>query len=224
MRSKKKEEFGHGSYEGVIAAETGINSTIGGHIIPLLTLAIPGSTSSAVLLAAMWLHGLRPGPLMMSESPGFIYTMSAYLVASAFVMLILGLLISRFTVKVLRIDKSLLMPIIYVICAVGSYVIDNKISSVYIMFIFGIIGLLMSKMKYPASPFLLGVVLGPMADSNLRRSLVLSEGSLEPFFTRPLCLVLVICILILILSQFKVFNKLRGVLPFRKNVAEEIQK
>ncbi|MFD0677845.1 MULTISPECIES: tripartite tricarboxylate transporter permease [unclassified Paenibacillus] len=221
LRSKNKEEFGNGAYEGVIAAETGINSTIGGHIIPLLTLAIPGSTSSAVLLAAMWLHGYRPGPLMMSENPGFIYTMSMYLVASAFVMLILGLLISRYTVKVLRIDKRILMPVIFVICAVGSFVIDSKISSIYVMFIFGIIGLLMSKLNYPASPFLLGVVLGPMADSNLRRALVLSDGSLEPFFTRPLCLGLVFCILILIMSQFNMFSKLKTVIFKKKDTVEE---
>lgn len=219
VRSKKKEEFGTGSYEGVIAAETGINSTIGGHIIPLLTLAIPGSTSSAVLLAAMWLHGLRPGPLMMSESPGFIYSMSLYLTASAFVMLFLGLLISKYTVKVLRIDKRILMPVIFVICAVGSYVIDNKISSIYIMFIFGIIGLLMSKMKFPASPFLLGVVLGPMVDTNLRRAMVLSGGSLEPLFTRPLCLILVIFILLLVLSQFNAFNKVKGMFTNKKDIA-----
>lgn len=209
MTSKKKEEFGKGSYEGVIAAETGINATIGGNLIPVLTLAVPGSTSSAVLLAALWLHGYRPGPLMMTESPGFIYTISLYLVASAFVMLLLGLLISRYTVKVLRIDKKILMPIVFVFCAVGSFVIDNSINSVYMMFIFGIIGVLLSVMNYPAAPFLLGVVLGPMADSNLRRALVLSNGSLEPIFTRPISLIFAIGIVLMILAQFGVFEKIK---------------
>ncbi|NIK77816.1 putative tricarboxylic transport membrane protein [Paenibacillus castaneae] len=219
VSSKNKEEFGKGAYEGVIAAETGVNATIGGNIIPVLTLAVPGSTSSAVLLAALWLHGYRPGPLLMTETPGFIYTISIYLVVSAFVMLILGLIISRYTVKLLQIDKRILMPIIFVICAVGSFVIDNKFFSVYIMFIFGIIGLLLSKTKFPAAPFLLGVVLGPMADSNLRRSLVLSDGSLAPLFTRPICLVFVIIIAIMILAQFKVFSKLQAVL-FKKKANE----
>ena len=182
MRSKNKEEFGKGSYEGVIAAETGINATIGGNLIPVLTLAVPGSTSSAVLLAALWLHGYRPGPLMMTETPGFIYTISLYLVASAFVMLLLGLLISRYTVKVLRIDKKILMPIVFVFCAVGSFVIDNSINSVYMMFIFGILGLLLSKMDYPAAPFLLGVVLGPMADSKFKTSIGIIGRQSRTFF------------------------------------------
>lgn len=219
MRSKKKEEFGKGSYEGVIAAETGINATIGGNLIPVLTLAVPGSTSSAVLLAALWLHGFRPGPLLLSESPGFIYTMSMYLVASAFVMLLLGLLVSRYTVKMLKIDKRILMPIVFVFCAVGSFVIDNSITSVYMMFIFGILGVLLSAMKYPAAPFLLGVVLGPMADSNLRRALVLSDGSLAPFLTRPLCLVFVIGIILMILAQLKVFDKLKPIISKKKNIS-----
>ena len=212
MRSKNKDEFGKGAYEGVIAAETGINATIGGNLIPVLTLAVPGSTSSAVLLAALWLHGYRPGPLLMTETPGFIYTISLYLVFSAFVMLILGLLISRYTVRVLRIDKKILMPIVFVFCAVGSFVIDNSINSVYMMFIFGILGLLLSKMDYPAAPFLLGVVLGPMADSSLRRALVLSDGSLLPFLTRPLSLVFVIGIVLMILAQLNVFSKLKSMI------------
>ena len=219
MRSKKKEEFGKGSYEGVIAAETGINATIGGNLIPVLTLAVPGSTSSAVLLAALWLHGYRPGPLMMSESPGFIYTMSMYLVASAFVMLLLGLLVSRYTVKVLRFDKKILMPIVFVFCAVGSFVIDNSITSVYMMFIFGILGVILSTMNYPAAPFLLGVVLGPMADSNLRRALVLSDGSLAPIFTRPVCIVFVIMIILMILAQFKFFDKLKPIFTKKKDIS-----
>jgi len=218
VSSKNKEEFGQGAYEGVIAAETGVNATIGGNIIPVLTLAVPGSTSSAVLLAALWLHGYRPGPLLMTETPGFIYTISLYLVASAFVMLILGLIVSRYTVKLLQIDKRILMPIIFVICAVGSFVIDNKFSSVYFMFIFGIIGLLLSKTKFPAAPFLLGVVLGPMADSNLRRSLVLSDGSLEPLFTRPICLFFVVAIALMILAQFNVFNKLKSLIFKKKAI------
>lgn len=210
VSSKNKEEFGNGAYEGVIAAETGVNATIGGNIIPVLTLAVPGSTSSAVLLAALWLHGYRPGPLLMTENPSFIYTISMYLVASAFVMLILGLIVSKFTVKLLNIDKRILMPIIFVICAVGSFVIDNKISSVYMMFIFGIVGILLAKTKMPAAPFLLGVVLGPMADSNLRRSLVLSDGSLMPFLTRPICIFFVIGIVIMVLAQLNVFGKLKA--------------
>jgi putative tricarboxylic transport membrane protein len=220
VRSKNKENFGKGEYEGVIAAETGVNATIGGNIIPVLTLAVPGSTSSAVLLAALWLHGYRPGPLLMTETPGFLYTISLYLVASAFVMLILGLIISKFTVKLLKIDKKVLMPIIFVICAVGSFVIDNKISSVYMMFIFGIIGVLMSKTNFPAAPFLLGVVLGPMADSNLRRSLVLADGGLAPFFTRPISLIFVIGIALMILAQFDVFRKLKNLL-FKKKLQDQ---
>ena len=210
--SKTPEKFGTGAYEGVIAAEAGNNACIGGAIIPVLSLAVPGSAPAAVLLAALWLHGLRPGPLLMSESPGFVYTISIYMALSAIAMVILALILSKATVRILTVKSTILMPIVYVLCAVGSFVIDNNIFDVYLMFIFGILGLLLREMAYPAAPFLLGIILGPMADNNLRRALILSNGDPTPFFTRPLSLIFVAMILLLALSQLNVFSRLKKLL------------
>jgi len=210
--NKDKDKFGKGAYEGVIAAEAGNNACIGGAIIPVLSLAVPGSAPAAVLLAALWLHGLHPGPLLMQETPGFVVTISIYMAVSAIIMWCIGLSLAKVTTRILAIKSEILMPLIYLICAVGSYVIDNNIFDIYIMFVFGIIGLLMREMKYPAAPFLLGIILGPMADTNLRRALILSSGNLSPFFTRPLSLLFLSGILLLILSQMNIGRRLKKLL------------
>lgn len=208
--SKDPESFGKGNPAGIISAEAGNNACIGGAIIPVMSLAVPGSAPAAVLLAAFMMHGYRPGPLLMTETPEFLYQICLFLAVSAVVMWALALLISRFTVKILGIRKELLMPIIYVLCVVGSYVINNTLFDIKVMFIFGILGFFLAAMNYPAAPFLLGVILGPMADSNLRRALTITEGNIEPMFTRPICIVFLIMILGLILSQTGLFSKLRA--------------
>lgn len=210
MRSRVRDLFGKGNPEGVIAAESGNNACIGGAIIPILSLAVPGSAPAAVLMAAFWLHGLRPGPLMMTETPGFLYTVATYLVAASFIMWALGLLISRFTVKILQVSPQLLMPVVFLFCVVGSYVINDRIFDVWVMFAFGFVGLFLSHMKFPSAPFLLGVILGPMADTNLRRALTLSDGSIVPFFTRPICLFFAVIILLMIAAQMGLFSRLRS--------------
>jgi len=207
MRSKVRALFGKGNPEGVIAAESGNNACIGGAIIPILSLAVPGSAPAAVLMAAFWLHGLRPGPLMMTETPGFLYTVAIYLVASSFIMWARGLLISRFTVKILQVSPQLLMPVVFLFCVVGSYVINDRIFDVWVMFAFGFVGLFLSHMKFPSAPFLLGVILGPMADTNLRRALTLSDGSILPFFTRPICLFFAVIIVLMIAAQMGLFSR-----------------
>ncbi len=207
--SKDPESFGKGNPSGVISAETGNNACIGGAIIPIMSLAVPGSAPAAVLLAAFLMHGYRPGPLLMSETPEFLYQICMYLFAAAFAMWGLALILSRFTVKILGLKKEILMPVIYVLCVVGSFVINYNMFDVKVMFVFGILGFLLAAMKYPAAPFLLGVILGPMADSNLRRALTISDGSIMPMIQRPICIIFLLVILALIASQFGLFNKLR---------------
>lgn len=207
--SKDPESFGKGNPDGIISAEAGNNACIGGAIIPVMSLAVPGSAPAAVLLAAFMMHGYRPGPLLMTETPEFLYQICLFLAVSAVAMWALALLISKFTVKILGIKKELLMPIIYVLCVVGAYVINNTMFDIKVMFVFGILGYFLSAMNYPAAPFLLGVILGPMADSNLRRALTITSGDIMPMFTRPICIVFLIMILGLILSQFGVFKRLR---------------
>jgi putative tricarboxylic transport membrane protein len=210
-RSKDPQSFGNGNELGVISAETGNNACIGGALIPVLSLAVPGSAPAAVLLAAFLMHGYRPGPLLMTESPSFVYSVSIYLIASSLIMWILGLLISRGTVRILGIKKKLLMPIIFLLCVIGAYLINYNLFDIKVMFVFGLIGLALSTANFPAAPFLLGVILGPMTDSNLRRGLRLSDGSFLPMFQRPICIFFLVIIIGMILAQFGIFRKLKKV-------------
>jgi len=210
-RSKDPQSFGNGNELGVISAETGNNACIGGALIPVLSLAVPGSAPAAVLLAAFLMHGYRPGPLLMTESPSFVYSVSIYLIASSLIMWILGLLISRGTVRILGIKKKLLMPIIFLLCVIGAYLINYNLFDIKVMFVFGLIGLALSTANFPAAPFLLGVILGPMTDSNLRRGLRLSDGSFLPMFQRPICIFFLVIIIGMILAQLGIFRKLKKV-------------
>jgi putative tricarboxylic transport membrane protein len=128
---------------------------------------------------------------------------------SAFTMIFMGLLVSKVTVKILAVKSTILMPIVYVLCTVGAYVISNDIFDIYLVFVFGVVGLLLREMSYPAAPFLLGIILGPMADNSLRRALVLSSGDPSPFFTRPISLIFAIAIILMALSQLNAFGWLR---------------
>jgi putative tricarboxylic transport membrane protein len=209
-QSKNKESFGKGNVLGVISAETGNNSCIGGAIIPILSLAVPGSAPAAVLMAAFLMHGYRPGPLLAAESPEFVYQVCIYLIFASLVMWILALLIARGTVRILRVNKKILMPIIFLLCVIGSYLINYNMFDVKVMFVFGLVGLAITSANIPTAPFLLGVVLGPMTDSNLRRALKLHDGSFSTMLQRPICIFFLIIIAFMILSQtglFKLFRK-----------------
>ncbi len=208
--SKHPEEYGKGCIDGVVSAETGNNAAIGGAIIPVLSLAIPGSAPAAVLLAAFWMHGYRPGPLLMRDTPEFLYYVVIFMLVSALLMWLIASNMSRLTVRVLRVDQRTLMPVIFICCVIGAFVVNNRLFDVKLMFIFGLIGIAMNYMKYPSAPFLLGVILGNMADDNLRRALILHDGNLLPFVTRPISLFFIVFILALMLPQFKWFRKLTG--------------
>lgn len=211
--SKDPESFGKGNPVGVISPEAGNNACIGGGIIPILSLAVPGSAPAAVLLAAFLMHGYRPGPLLGQQSPEFPAQVAIYLVAAAVTMWLLAILLVRFTVRVLQIRAEILMPVIFVLCVIGSYLVNYSLFDVGMMFVFGIVGFFLSEFSYPPAPFLLGVVLGPMADSNLRRALLLSEGSWMPMFQRPISLVFIAFIVLIVLAQLGVFRRLRRKSP-----------
>jgi putative tricarboxylic transport membrane protein len=189
-KSKERDKFGKGSIEGLMAAETGNNAVVPGAIIPALTLAIPGSAPAAVLLAAMFIHGLRPGPLIMVESPQFVYQVVAMVFFATLAILIYGVGLSKLLLKVLAIPRTRLMPVVFVLCAVGSYAITSRTFDIWVMIGFGIAGYILRQMKYPMAPLVLGIILGDLMDKNLRRGLVLTDGDLTPFFARPICLVL----------------------------------
>ena len=199
--SNHPEKFGKGSEEGLIAAETANNACVGGAIIPVLALAVPGSPPAAVLMAAMWLHGMRPGPLLMVETPNYVYEVSAMFILASFAMLVLGLAMVRGMVKILNIKNAILMPIVFLLCAVGSFAIAGRTFDILIMLIFGIIGCGIRKMDYADAPFILGLILGDMLDENLRRSLMLTSGAVMPLFARPICIILIALIVLTIVAR-----------------------
>lgn len=188
--SKEPETFGKGSVDGLMAAETGDNACVPGAVIPVLTLAIPGSAPAAVLMAAMIIHGVRPGPMIMVENPQFVYDVVAMMLFATIGILIYGLTLTRLLVQVLRVPQHLIVPIIFVLCTVGSFAIAGRLFDVYVMLAFGLIGYVLRHWGYPMAPLVLGIVLGDLLEKNLRRALVLSDGDLTPFFTRPISAVL----------------------------------
>ncbi len=173
-----------------------------------MSLAVPGSAPAAVLMAAFLMHGYRPGPLLMTENPQFVYQIGMFLLLAAVVMWPLALLMSKFTVKILALKKNILMPVIFVLCVIGAFLINHLMFDVKVMFVFGMVGILLRVVNLPSAPFLLGVILGPMADSNLRRALIISDGSMMPMLTAPICQFFLVIIMFMILSQTGVFRLL----------------
>lgn len=204
--SKHPEEFGKGSVEAVISTETANNSCIGGAMIPLLTLGVPGSPPAAMLLGAFLLHGIQPGPMLTIDHPTFILDITAILLLASLAMWVCGILLAKQVIKVLKIPTSIFMPVIAVLCVIGSYALGIRIFNLYLMLPIGILAYFLSEMKYPIAPLIIGVILGDMCDSNLRRALMVSQGSFKPIFTRPVSLVLFLIIVFMILGQIPVFQ------------------
>ena len=205
--SKTPEEFGKGSQEGLIAAETGDNAVVSAAMIPTLTLALPGSAAAAVLIAAMYIHGIRPGPLLMTENPEFLYQIVAILLFSTLAFTIFGLFLTRPLLTVLSVPRERLMAVVYVLCVVGSFAITQRMFDVYVMLVFGIVGFILREMKYPMAPLVLGIILGDLLDLNLRRGLMLTNGDPTPFFTRPISAVICIIIVLTILMSIPSVSK-----------------
>lgn len=197
--SKRPEKFGTGIPEGISAPEASNNGTTGGTLIPLLTLGIPGDSNTAVMLGALMVHNLTPGPMLFVEKADTVYSLFVgFLIANIF-MLTLGLLGQPLFVKIVSIPKQILVPIIVVLCVIGSFAINNNFNDIVVMVIAGIIGYLLTKGGFPLSPIILALILGPMAEGNFRRSLVMSQGDYMIFIQRPIAAVFII---IAILSLF----------------------
>ena len=197
--SKHPEKFGTGVIEGVAAPEGANNAAAGGAMVPLLTLGIPGSGTTAVLLGALLIHGLRPGPLLFQSNPDFVWGVIASMYIGNVMLLILNLPLVGLWASLLRVPYKILMPLIITISAVGVYATDNNVFDIWVMLAFGVIGYLMRKLDFPAAPAVLALVLGPMVERSLRQSLTLSHGDLSIFFSRPISAVLTI---LAILSLF----------------------
>jgi putative tricarboxylic transport membrane protein len=199
--SKEREKFGKGSVEGLMAAETGDNACVPGAIIPVLTLQIPGSAPAAVLMAAMLIHGVKPGPMIMVESPQFVYDIVAMMLIATLGILLYGLTLTKLLVQVLKVPTTIIVPMIFVLCVVGTYALAQRLFDVWTMLGFGVLGYLLRRYGFPVAPLVLGIVLGDLMEKNLRRGLVLSDGDLTPFFTRPISAVLFGVIVLVVLLR-----------------------
>jgi putative tricarboxylic transport membrane protein len=213
--SKEPEKFGTGIMQGVAAPEAANNAAAGGSMVPLLALGIPSSGTSAVLLGALMVHGLKPGPLLFQTSPEFVWGLIASMYIANFILLVLNLPLVGFWASLLRVPYRILMPIIVTISAVGVYATENNLFDMWVMFGFGIIGYLMRKLKFPPAPVVLALVLGPMFERTLRQSLTMSHGDVTIFLRRPISAVLVTIALISLFAPL-----LRGVMDWRKKVVE----
>lgn len=190
--SKHPEEFGNGSLEGVAAPEAGNNAATGGAMVPLLSLGIPGSETTAILLGAFMIQGISPGPLLFRDNIHVAYGIFAGLLLANLAFLIIGLFGVKLFVKILQIPERILMPMIISMAFVGSFAVKNSLFNVGIMLAFGLIGYFMRKLKFPITPVVLALVLGPMAEASLRRALILSGGSWMIFVQRPITFILLI--------------------------------
>ena len=206
--SKEKELYGKGSIEGLMAAETGDNASIPGGIIPALALAIPGSAPSAVLMAAMIIHGVQPGPMLMVNSPQFVYDVVAMTTLATLGMLFFGLFMVRPLLKIIQVPRSYIMPIIFVLCTVGAFAIASRLFDIWLMVTIGACGFVLRRQNYPIPPFVLGLVLGDILDKSLRRGLQITNGDFTPFFTRPVCALLAAITLFTVLMYIPPVNRL----------------
>ena len=196
---KHPEEFGKGRIDGVVASETANNATIGGAMVPLLTLGIPGDTTTAMLLGALTLHNLNPGPLLFETQASVVYGIFAAMLISSVIMLFMEFFGLRVFVKLLSIPKYILLPCIFVLCVIGAYNLKNNMSQVIACIMFGVIGFAFKKFEIPSTPFILGFILGPLAEQNYRRGLMRTNGDFIPFLTSPISAVFLGIALIMIL-------------------------
>jgi putative tricarboxylic transport membrane protein len=198
--SKHPERFGKGAVEGVAAPEAANNSAATGSFIPLLTLGIPGNASIAMIFAALLIHGVRPGPLLVTEKPEVFWGLIASMYIGNLMLLVLNLPLIGLWVKLLRVPYAFLAPFILTFVIVGAYSVNNSIFDVGITVAFGFFGYLMRKFDFEPAPLVLAMILGPQLEASLRRSLIYSRGDLGVFFERPIAAVLLALALLVLLS------------------------
>jgi len=199
MISKNPEKFGKGAIEGVAGPEAANNAAVGGTLVPLFTLGIPGSGTTAVMMGVMMMFGLRPGPLLFIQHPDFVWGIIASMYIGNVILLIMNLPLIPLFASILRVPYSILYPFILLICFTGVYSLENSMFHVFMMFIFGIIGYVIKKTDFPPAPIVLALILGPMVERALYQSLTISHGNLGILFTRPFSAAFLVLVFILLL-------------------------
>ncbi len=202
--SKHPEKFGTGVDDGIVASETSNNASTGGALVPLMTLGIPGDNTTAIILAGFMIHGITPGPLLFSNHGPLVYGIFAALIIANLMMLGIAFWGMRAFVRILSVPKNILLPVVGVMCAIGAFGLDNRVFDIWTMLLFGVLGFIMKRAGFPLAPVILGFILGPIVETNLRRGLQRSDGSFTPFFTEPISgLFLLITLLVLGLTLYK---------------------
>lgn len=188
--SDEPERFGQGSEEAVVASESANNATVGGALIPLVSMGIPGSVIDAVLLGALVIHGLQPGPLLMEQNPLAVHTIMATLLLANLFVFALMVISARWIALLVKTPREILIPCVVTFCVIGAYALANRMFDVWVMLGFGVFGYLLERMRIPLAPLVIGFVLAPIAEEHLSAGLMQSAGSWAPLFTQPIPLIL----------------------------------
>ena len=208
---KPEVPFGEGAVEGIVASESSNNACIGGALIPMLTLAVPGDAVTAIILSVFYVHGLKPGPMFIRESASSFHAILLASFIACGALLVLGLLVAPRISKVISVPKNILLPIVTVLCVVGAFACNNRLFDVGLMFVFGLVGFLMRRRGYPAAPMVLALVLGKTMDSNFRRAMALAavaDNPLVSLFGHPITLFLLVCTLLVVLGNVPVIKRI----------------
>ncbi|MDO4178890.1 MAG: tripartite tricarboxylate transporter permease [Phascolarctobacterium sp.] len=207
--SKHRDNFGNGEPEGICASEAGNNAVSGGAFIPVLTLGIPGDGATAIMMGALMVQGLQPGPLLFVEKAPDVYAIFIGLLLANLVMGLMGFSLIRFFVKVVSVPMHILLPIIMMMTFVGTYSYNNSVNDVYLMVFSGFCGYFLNKLGFSMSAVIIGIILGGMAEQNFVGSLIMSDGAFSVFYTRPLCLFFLAAAALSLLSPLfgKLFKK-----------------
>jgi len=201
--SREPETFGHGKHgniRGVAGPESANNAGAGGAFIPLLTLGIPCNVIMAILMGGLMIHGVEPGPRLILEHPQVFWGVVGSMYLGNVMLLVINLPLIGIWVKILKLRYSLLFPLILFFCLIGAYTTGNTVQDIYVMMVFGVVGYLMKKFDYEPAPLVLALVLGPIMERAFRQTLIISDGSLSIFVTRPISAVFVFAALIILVS------------------------
>ena len=207
--SKTPEKFGTGTPDGIVASEAGNSATAGGGLIPLIALGIPGSAVDAILMASLMVHGISIGPRLIMDNADLVYGMFLAMAVSSLMMLMICVLSMRSFLRVAEVPKWVVVPIVLVCCVVGSFALNNRVTDLYLLGFIGLFGYALKALDYPLAPLVLGVILGPIAETNLRRALM-TDPDWSLFVTRPVSLIF------LIAAVLSVSWAIRGILKSRK--------
>lgn len=207
--SKNSHLLGTGIIDGVAAPESANNASTGGAMIPMLTLGIPGDPMTAVLMGGLIIQGLRPGPMLFRDQMPFVSSIFLSLFLSVIFMLIIGLMGAKYFAKLITTPKQYLIPAVMVFCLVGSYAINNSTFDIWVLLISGIVGFALRKVGFSPAPIILGLILGPIFESNLRRAVLMSNGDWTTFIDRPISLFFLILVVLLLFGPF-IWKKIKG--------------